>query len=76
MRIELNADELLKISIALNKESVRLLNQQSELPELSPEQNEVWNKYLAVSDLNRKVWKAYQNADKKEYLARSYPKVA
>ena len=75
MQIELNADELLQISIALDHESIQLLNQQSELPELSPEQNEVWNKYLAVSGLSRKVWKAYRNADK-ERLARSYPKVA
>ena len=76
MRIELNADELLKISIALHTESIQLLNQHSELPELSPEQNEVWNKYSAVSELNQKVWKAYRKADKKERLPRSYPKVA
>jgi len=76
MRIELNADELLKIAIALNNESIRLLDQHGQLPELSPEQDEVWNKYLAVSGLDRKVSEAYRKADRKERLERSYPKVA
>ena len=32
MRIELNADELLKISIALTNESIRLLDRHGQLP--------------------------------------------
>jgi hypothetical protein len=76
MRIELNADQLLKISNALNNESIRLFDQYNELHELSPEQDEVWNKYLEVSGLSRKIWEAYQNADKKERLARIHPKAA
>jgi uncharacterized membrane protein len=76
MRIELNADELLTISIALTNESIRLLDQCNQLPELSPEQDEVWKKYLAVSGLDRKVSEAYRKADRKERLERSYPKVA
>jgi len=76
MRIELNADQLLKISNALNNESIRLFDQYNELHELSPEQDEVWNKYLEVSGLGRKTWEAYQNADKKERLARIRPKAA
>jgi len=76
MRIELSADELLDISIALSSENVRLLEQYSELPKFSPEQDEVWNKYLAFSGLRQKVYEAYRKADKKERLARSYPKVA
>jgi len=76
MRIELNADQLLKISNALNNESIRLFDQYNELHELSPEQDEVWNKYLEVSGLSRKIWEAYQNADKKERLARIRPKAA
>ncbi len=76
MRIELSADELLKITIALNNESIRLLDRHGQLPELSPEQDEVWNKYLEVSGLGRKVSEAYRKADKKERLERSYPKVA
>jgi uncharacterized membrane protein len=76
MRIELNANELLDISIALSSENVRLLEQYIELPKSSPEKDEVWNKYLAFSGLSQKVYEAYQKADKKERLERSYPKVA
>jgi len=76
MRIELSAYELSAISIAMNNECIRLLDKYNELPNFSPEQDEVWNKYLAVSGLGRKVSEAYRKADKKERLERSYPKVA
>ena len=76
MRIELSAYELLDISIALGSENVRLLEQYIELPKSSPEKDEVWNKYHAFSGLRQKVYEAYQKADRKERLERSYPKVA
>jgi hypothetical protein len=76
MRIELNAYELSAISLAITNECIRLLDKYNELPNFSPEQDEAWNKYMEVSGLGQKVSEAYRKADKKERLARSYPKVA
>jgi hypothetical protein len=76
MRIELSADQLLKITIALDNECIRLLDQYNELPNFSSEQDEAWNKYLEASGLSRLTCEAYRKADKKERLERSYPKVA
>ena len=76
MRIELSAYELSKISIALANECIRLLDQYNELPNFSPEQDAAWNKYMEVSGLGLKISEACRKADKKERLARSYPKVA
>ena len=76
MRIELNADQLLRICVALDNESARLLKVYEELPSLSPAQNDAWDKYLRNSSLSRLAFAAYRKADKKERLASSYPKVA
>ena len=81
MRIELNAYELSAISLALTNESIRLLDQYNELPHFSPEQDKawnkyLWNKYLEVSGLDRKISEACRKADKKERLARFRPKAA
>ena len=81
MRIELSANELAKIAFALTNESLRLLVEYYKLPNLPPEQDKLfqtlfWNHYLEVSALERKVSEAYQNADKKERLARIRPKAA
>lgn len=76
MRIELNADQLLKISIALDNEVIRLLGQYNELPDFSPEQDEAWKNYMEISGLSRLTYEAYRKADKKERLARFRPKAA
>ncbi len=76
MRIELNADQLVKISLALDNECIRLLDKYNELPNFSPDQDEVWAKYLEVSALSRLTSEAYRKADKKERLARFRPKAA
>jgi hypothetical protein len=76
MRIELSVCELAKIALALTNESIRLLDEYNELPNLSPEQDKVWNKYLEVSALERKVSEASRKADKKEQRERLYPKAA
>ena len=76
MRIELDADQLLRICVALDNESARLLKVYEDLPDLSPAQNDAWDKYLRNSSLSRLTFEAYRKADKKERLARSYPKTA
>ena len=76
MRIELNADQLLKISNALTNESIRLLGLFNETPLIPKEQDEAWGKYLEISGLERKVSEAYRKAAKKECLARIRPKAA
>ena len=76
MRIELSANELSKISIALSHESIRLLEQYNELPHFSPEQDAAWNKYLEISGLDRKISEACRKAEHKERLARFRPKAA
>jgi len=76
MRIELSANELLRIACALDNESIRLFDEYSDSPRLSAEQNELFAKYLETSGLGRKVWEAYRKADRKERRTRSYPKAA
>jgi len=58
MKIELTADQLLKIDILLTQKCSELLDKGAVHDE------EKWQEYKRLSSLSKKFWAAYQKADK------------
>jgi hypothetical protein len=58
MKIELTADQLLKIDILLTQKCGELLEKGAV------HDDEKWDEYKKLSSLSKKFWAAYQKADK------------